>query len=181
MGRIFSPSVLVLIVIIIIIVIVIPFLGKLIYPFHYHDEIVKAGETYSFEPHFIAALIYVESKFYKNAVSQRGARGLMQIMPQTALWITGELKWPDFHSDLLFDPVVNINLGTWYLGNLRQEFGDLNLVLAAYNAGRGNVLRWVDEGIWNGDLQDLDSVPFKETRDYIRKFWKIYTRYKILY
>lgn len=157
------------------------YLGRLFYPFYFKEEIISQAETYDFDPCFIAALIRVESKFNPYAISKRGACGLMQVMPSTAAWIVEKKGWEPLEEQRLFDSDVNIKLGVWYLDNLCQEFIDLAPVLAAYNAGRGNVKQWLEGEIWDGSLEDLENIPFAETRAYVRKVWQTYEKYRRLY
>ncbi len=105
----------------------------------------------------------------------------MQIMPDTGMWIAQQLQCEEFNKELLFDPEINIRFGTWYLGNLNQEFGDeLIVVLAAYNAGRGTVNKWLKED-WDGKEQTIDKIPYKETREYLKAILRVYKFYKRLY
>ncbi len=157
------------------------YLGRLLYPFYYKEEISAIARQYNFEPCFVAALIHVESKFNPKAVSKRGACGLMQIMPATAEWIAEKQGWESLDLDKIFQLDTNLMLGVWYLHNLVEEFNDLVPVVAAYNAGRGNVNKWLQEGIWDGTLDTIDRIPFSETRQYVQKVWKTYRRYLILY
>jgi soluble lytic murein transglycosylase len=123
----------------------------------------------------------VESKYYPNAVSKKGARGLMQIMPRTGEWVAQQLDLEGFHPDYLFDPEINIKIGTWYLSYLMKQFnGDLTLVLAAYNGGQGNVRDWLQQRNSNKE-NDLEDFPFRETRQYVIKINRVYRVYKRLY
>jgi soluble lytic murein transglycosylase len=76
---------------------------------------------------------------------------------------------------MLFDPEVNIRFGTWYLSNLAKEFdGNLVLVIASYNGGRGQVSRWLEQGTWSGRYEDRADIPFAETRLFLFKVWRTY-------
>jgi soluble lytic murein transglycosylase len=87
----------------------------------------------------------------------------------------------EYDLEMLQDPSTNLKLGTWYLAFLRQEYGgDLVLTLAAYNAGRGNVSKWVKEDGWAGG-EDIDSIPFPETREYVKKVLRLYDKYREVY
>jgi len=129
----------------------------------------------------VAAIIYVESRFEPSACSSKDAMGLMQITPNTGKWIASRLGIEKYDDKMLLDPQTNIEFGIWYLDDLRKEFkGDIQLLLAAYNAGRGNVKQWVDSGlIKNGS--DASAIPFAETRNYINKVMEAYEHYKKLY
>ncbi len=158
-----------------------PQVGRIYYPFQYREEIENLGRIYDLEPELIAGLIHVESKFNPAAESRRGARGLMQIMPATGIWAAEALEMPDFNSDKLFDPLINLEIGCWYLAGLRDEFSNITLALAAYNAGRGNVRRWIESGIWDGTQENLEDIPFLETRLYVNKVERTWQRYRALY
>lgn len=154
---------------------------RLVYPLKYEDLIIEKANKYQLDPYLVTALIYVESKFLLDAKSHKGAIGLMQIMPDTARWISAQMPYNNFTEDLLFDPEVNIEFGSWYLADLIKEFGNERIiVLAAYNAGRGNVKRWLEEN-WDGQHTSIEILPFKETRDYIRQIIKVYEIYKKIY
>ena len=142
---------------------------KFVYPLQY-DYLVRqyAYET-KIDPALAASVILVESKFDERASSQPGAHGLMQVMPDTAQWIADEMGMTDYTPDKLSDVRTNIRLGTWYLAYLLKEYdGNQILALAAYNAGRGHVDSWVREYGWTKDFQEIEKIPFSETREYVR-------------
>ena len=103
----------------------------------------------------IAAIIKVESDFDTNAVSPMNAKGLMQIVPDTGKWISERLE-EEYHDDKLHDPDYNIHLGAYYYEYLYEHFGDVEIALAAYNGGMGNVEEWLkDPNIsYHGDKLD---------------------------
>ncbi|MDH7577996.1 MAG: lytic transglycosylase domain-containing protein [Bacillota bacterium] len=155
---------------------------KLFYPWPYRQEIMTSASRFQLDPHVLAALIRVESRFDPHAQSAAGARGLMQVMPNTAAWVARQIGLQDFHPDLLYQPEVNLLIGSWYLSHLLQEFqGNLPASLAAYNAGRGNVRAWLKTGQWKGTSDDLQRVPFPETQVYLRSVLRDYEIYKYLY
>lgn len=152
------------------------------YPLSYQTLIKKYSEKYDVDPYLVAAIINVESKFDKNAVSNKNARGLMQIAPITGKWASEELNIDDFDVEDLFDPELNIMIGSWYLNILSQEFdNNLQLILAAYNAGSGNVVRWLQNKMYSEDGKSLMIIPFTETKDFVNKVQKNISIYKILY
>jgi|LFRM01.1.fsa_nt_gb soluble lytic murein transglycosylase len=157
-------------------------LGRLFYPLHYEAEIRAAAAANRVDPLLVAAVIYTESSFKPGAESPRGARGLMQLMPETAHWVAGQAGYPAYAPEMLYEPRCNIELGTWYLADLLVTFsGDLVIALAAYNGGRGEVSRWLENEIWDGTAANLEQVPFAETRHFVRRVLKTYQRYTELY
>lgn len=156
--------------------------GKFLYPFPFEEQIVAAAEEHGLDPLLIIAVIRVESKFNPLTISQKGARGLMQVMPETGRWAASKMGWEHFQPEQLFVPEANIRIGTWYLANLRAEFnGNLTPALAAYNGGRGHVARWLKEGIWNGNENMLGDIPFPETRSFVLRVRNDYRMYRLLY
>ncbi len=152
---------------------------KLFYPMPYSDKIFKYATGSDVNPYFLTAIMKTESNFDPDAVSPKGARGLMQIMPDTGEWIAMQINLYPFHPDLLFDPETNIRMGAWYIASLEDEFaGSQIIALAAYNGGRGNVTKWLRENKISGNLSDIAAVPFPETRNFISKVllnYKVYT------
>lgn len=155
--------------------------GRLVFPFPFREEIERRAEYAGVDPQLVAALIYVESKFNPKARSTKGARGLMQIMPETAAWVSAQ-KGLDLQEEDLDRPEVNIPIGVWYLSYLFREFnGDRVLALAAYNAGGEKVKAWLASGAWSGRVNDLHSIPYLETRRYVAKIMRTYCVYRYLY
>ena len=169
-------------VILIVIIINIKSIFKIFYPVKYENQIIKYSQKYNLKPCLVAAVIRTESNFNEKAVSHRDAKGLMQIMPDTALWIAENMQVSNFNMETLYDTEVNIAMGCWYLNNLNTEFnGDMNLVLAAYNGGRGNVQKWLKDKEYSIDGKSLDLIPFEETDKYVKKVNTNYNIYLKLY
>ncbi|NLC11961.1 MAG: lytic transglycosylase domain-containing protein [Firmicutes bacterium] len=146
------------------------FISKRIYRIKYRDEIFYYAEANQLDPYLVAAVIQVESNFNPRARSPKGAVGLMQLMPSTARWAAEMMGLDDYSEELLLDPQYNIKIGCWYLNNLLQTFeGNRYAALAAYNGGRGEVMRWLQEGIWDGSLKNYRDIPFPETREFVKK------------
>ena len=155
---------------------------RLVYPFHYRETIVAEAEKNDQDPRLIAAIIWVESRFKKEARSPKGAMGLMQIMPQTGYWVAEQARIDLGSEEDLLDPGVNIAVGTWYFNNLVTLFeGNVYAAMAAYNGGRGHVSRWLETGLWDGTLENVDRIPFPETREFVLKVVKTYERYQKIY
>lgn len=154
--------------------------GKQSYPLNYEDSIVKYAKQFDVDPYFIAAVIKTESGFDKDAVSHAGAVGLMQIMPETGEWIAGKLG-EEYRKENLLIPDTNIRYGTWYLQFLEERFnGDLQLVMAAYNAGHNRVAQWLQDPAYS-DGKVLKSIPYEETENYVKKVNRAYEKYKEFY
>ena len=159
-----------------------PVQKKYIYPYPHQDLVTLYAEANGVPPALVASVIKHESKFLNDVHSSRGAIGLMQIMPETAEWIAGELEDPDFNLQALHDPEMNIRYGTWYLALLTREFNDNQvLALAAYNAGRGIVHAWMEEYEWSWDFKNTSLIPYPETRLYVERVLKDKHHYEILY
>ncbi|MDR2736343.1 MAG: lytic transglycosylase domain-containing protein [Gracilibacteraceae bacterium] len=153
-------------------------ISKLGYPFSYSDYIKKYADANGLDPLFVAAVIREESRFQPNAVSAKGACGLMQLMPATAEEVARKMGETSTKTSLM-QPENNIRYGTAYLASLMKKYdGDLVLSLAAYNAGSGRVDSWVarKKGAFT-----VGDIPFQETRDYVRKVLESYKRYQELY
>lgn len=152
------------------------------YPTPYKDLVTQYCAEHNVDPFLVTALMRVESRFRPHVVSEKGARGLMQVMPDTGRWVAQELGMDGFDPEMLHDPRINLRIGTWYLASLEREFGgDKVIVLAAYNAGRGNVRKWLDTARWTGRIEEIDRIPFPETRDYVRKVLRFYETYVRVY
>jgi soluble lytic murein transglycosylase len=155
---------------------------KWMYPIYYPEEIKKASEKYNINPYLILAIIQTESKFLHQNTSKKGAIGLMQLMRQTADWIIEKGGYSDDTERSIHEPAVNIELGSWYLRYLIDLFdGNLVAAIAAYNAGQGNVYRWLTTGIWDGSMDQVDRIPYGETRHYIQRVIYVYEQYEKIY
>ena len=132
-----------------------------------HDDIIRQqSREKGLDPALVAAVIYEESKF-RDQTSRAGARGLMQITPATADFIAGRSGGTRFVQEDLADPQINIAYGTFYLRYLLDHYGGLEApAVAAYNAGHGNVDRWVDAAGGRDEFGTGD-IRFPETRAYV--------------
>lgn len=158
------------------------FLKKTAYPMPFKDRVFYFSNLNNLDPYLVTAIIRVESGFKPKANSVRGARGLMQIMPETGQWAAQQLALASFELSQLDDPERNIQIGCWYLRQLWSEFnGNYPLMLAAYNAGPGRVNTWILAGQWDGHWETLGNIPFAETREYLEKVNADYQMYVRLY
>jgi soluble lytic murein transglycosylase len=137
-----------------------PWYERIRYPLDYSQYVRVHAAEHGLDPAFLAAVIYSESKFHADAVSSSGAIGLMQLTPTTARGIAIRTGGSAFRTQDLYDPDINIRYGAWYLDNLFKKYGSETLVLAAYNAGQGNVDRWRARG---------EGIQFPETRAYVKR------------
>lgn len=154
-----------------------------LYPIAYEEEMQYHAQKYQLDTQLIAAIIRVESNFQTGQASNKGASGLMQIMPNTADWIIKQAQLNELSSDHLLNSIdSNIELGSWYIDYLLKKYNNqLVIAIAAYNAGPGKVDSWLKEGIWDGSLADIDQIPYGETRKYVQKVIYYYNKYKEIY
>ena len=137
-----------------------PWFERIRYPLRYSEYVRVHARRNHIDPALLAAVIYQESKFDAGAESRSGAIGLMQLTPATANGIAIRTGGSQFRTADLLNPEINIRYGAWYLANLFRKYGDERLVLAAYNAGQGNVDRWRAE---------RKPIEFAETRAYVER------------
>lgn len=157
-------------------------IGRKIYPLKYQEYIKQYSAEYDIDPYLVASVIKVESNYNKHALSNKNAVGLMQLTPTTAKEVAEKMQIENFTPDMLLDAELNIKMGCWYLHNLKEEFGEnTELILAAYNGGRGNVRKWLKNNENSKDGENLHYIPFKETDKYVKKVKVNYNIYKYLY
>jgi soluble lytic murein transglycosylase len=145
---------------------------RLWHPLHYEDIVLGHARNYRLDPALLAAVIYQESKFHSDARSDRGAVGLMQLLPATAKGIAARTGGTTFRVDDLYDPEINVRYGAWYLRHLLDKYGSERLALAAYNAGQANVDRWRARRI---------PIQFEETRDFVERVEHLKDTYRHAY
>ena len=157
---------------------------KILYPKTYSEIISVYANEYSVEENLIYAVIKAESNFNNEAVSNKSAIGLMQIVEGTAVEVVKrngiELNTENIKQELL-DIDNNINIGTKYLSMLLEQYGNVEVALAAYNAGIGTVNNWIEKQIIQADGSDIENIPYKETNNYVRKILRDYDIYNYLY
>lgn len=154
------------------------------YPTRYKEIVEIQANKSEIDPYLVFAIIKKESKFNKNAISNKDAKGLMQIMDSTASDIL-KANTDIFTTDQIdiFDAKINISIGTIYLKQLVDRYnGDIVMAVAAYNAGLGNVDKWKkDSNIFQDGTLIIDNIPFEETRNYTSTVIKYYNGYKRSY
>ena len=141
--------------------------ARLWYPIEHVQVISAEAEASGVQPDLIAAVIYQESKFTEDARSDRGAVGLMQVLPETARWIHRQPGAPSAAPERLAEPAVNIAYGVWYLHYLIDKYGSQDLALAAYNGGETNLRRWIADARGAGHALSVAEIPFSETRGFV--------------
>lgn len=151
---------------------------KLIYPKKYSEYVTEYAKEFKIDENLVYSIIKAESKFKEDAISYKGAKGLMQISDITRDWAIEELELDEIN---IFNPEINIRIGCWYLNKLYKEFGKLDLVIAAYNGGSGNVNKWLSNDDYSKDGNKLHNIPFKETSNYVQKVKKNYENYNKIY
>lgn len=157
---------------------------KIMYSKKYENLVVIYSEKYQVDSDLIFALIKAESNFNSSAVSGKGAKGLMQLMEETAKDVSKktDLKIePDEIGEKLLQADVNIELGTKYISILLEKYNNTAIALTAYNAGIGTVDNWIEKGVIKKDGEDIQNIPYKETNNYVRKILRDYKIYKKLY
>lgn len=158
-------------------------LFRAIYKKQYTEYVSKYSTEYNIDENLIYAVIKAESNFDKNAKSNKNAIGLMQLMENTAKDVIQimDLQIEDNQiEEKLQDADTNINLGTKYLSMLINKYNNIQLSIAAYNAGIGTVDKWINNGIIKKDGSDIENIPYKETNNYVRKILRDYRIYASL-
>ena len=157
-------------------------LYRRLYPLYYTDLLQKHTTRYEIDPLFVAAMIREESRYNADAVSYAGAIGLMQIMPANGPEFASRLKIPRFNTKMLYNPDINIQMGSWYMKSLMNQFDNNHaLVAGAYNGGPGRMRRWIKAK----QIPDLDEfiedIGIDQTRRHIKKVIDSYIIYQQLY
>ena len=154
------------------------------YPLEYRNEIQRVSREYNLSPALIASVIRNESSFRPSVESDVGARGLMQLMPETAEWIAHKLKIENYSFDQLYEPETNIRFGCWYLNYLSTLFhGDPLCVVCAYHAGQGEISSWLTNPSISSDglTMTVDRLPDGPTKTYAGRVTRDYGIYKAKY
>ena len=154
----------------------------LLYPKAFWDTVAQHAQATSVEPYLIMSIMRQESAFEPAAVSSAGARGLMQLMPETARLVSNRLSLRAVTTSILEEPALNIALGTHYFASLLQRYhSNVVLALAAYNAGPGRVDRWHKQ--WQHLPVDefIEQIPWRETRLYVKLVLRNLQNYERLY
>ena len=138
------------------------------YPIPHREVLAASAKQWDLDEAMVFSIIRQESRFMPEARSRVGARGLMQLMPATARWVARQIPVQPYKVDMLVLPEVNIYMGSYYFRRVLDELGHPLLATAAYNAGPGRARRWRDERALEGAIY-AETIPFPETRDYVKK------------
>ncbi|HEX6078092.1 MAG TPA: lytic transglycosylase domain-containing protein, partial [Methylomirabilota bacterium] len=154
---------------------------EMFYPLGWRDALTAAAGRASVDPFLVAAVVREESSFYPAARSRVGARGLMQLMPDTGRAVAQSRQIPFPDATVLDQPITNLELGSTFFAGLMREFGDPRLAAAAYNAGPTRVREW-----WAGRRSDdlevwVDQIPYNETRAFVKRVMLSYEEYRRIY
>jgi soluble lytic murein transglycosylase len=148
------------------------------YPLAFWDIVEPLAKKYSFDPFIILSVIREESHFDASARSVAGARGLMQLMPQTAFTLDRKLQLGVQNTSQIHDVQNNLQLGIYYLKSLLNEFHSVPHVLAAYNAGKRTVWFWENRRNYTAVDEFIEDISYPETRRYVKKVLKSYFQYR---
>jgi soluble lytic murein transglycosylase len=155
---------------------------RLAYPLPYKDPLWTYSFKHEIDPYLLAGLIRQESEFNAKVVSRANAHGLTQIMPATGRELARRLGIKGFTSKMLFEPAVNLQMGSFYLKSLIDSLGgNLAQALASYNAGKGRVTEWLGRGEYRDPAEFVESIPFNETRGYVQSVLRNAGIYRRLY
>jgi soluble lytic murein transglycosylase len=152
------------------------------YPVLYRDELVRNARQRKIDPRFLLAIMRQESVFKARAKSPAGARGLLQLVYDTAVKYNKKAGYPNLHPDDLYSPAVNIAIGAEYVADLADEFdGMYEAVAASYNGGEDNAARWLNRSRPKEPGIFASEVGFAETKNYVFKVMNNYRAYRELY
>ena len=151
---------------------------KWIYPLKYEECVSRCSAAFGLDSSLVYALIKTESGFDERAESRAGALGLMQLTPKTAAFVAVKLGAKEYD---LFDADPNILFGSYYLWYLSRRFKETATVLAAYNAGEGNVSSWLKDENYSADGVTLKKIPYGETRAHVKKTLKFKEKYESIH
>lgn len=171
-----------LIAVIIAVTAFVPLMKKWIYPLKYEEIILQEAEATGADPFLVMAIIRTETKFNPKKQSHKGAKGLMQIMPDTADDIIKRGNFSLSMKEELEDPRVNIRMGSWYLADLSRDLQTNNvaIIAAAYNSGPNRIKKLLSSGKWDGNPNNTEAL-YGETRHYVQRVIFYYENYKSLY
>ncbi len=152
------------------------------YPVMYRTELLRHAKAHKIDPRFLLAIMKQESSFRANAKSPAGARGLLQLVFDTAIKYKDDAGYPNLQPDDLYDPGINVAIGSTYVKELKDEFGGLyEAIAASYNGGEDNAARWLNRSKPRDAGVFAAEVGFAETKNYVFKVMNNYRVYRELY
>ena len=152
------------------------------FPLPYRAELERYAKQNDLDPFLLAALARQESEFNPKAISNANARGLTQILPSTGRELSRRLHVPAYSTARLFQPQINLQLGSYYLKSVADSLGGRwEAALAAYNAGLTRAKEWSTWGEFREPAEFVETVPFSQTRDYIQIVLRNASIYRRLY
>lgn len=155
---------------------------RLAYPLPYREDLERFARSNDLDPFLVAGLIRQESEFKATAVSRAKALGLMQVMPPTGREIARKVGVKNFRTNMLLDPKISLQFGTYHLKKwLDAEGGRVEVTLAAYNAGKTRADRWIKRYDFREPAEFIETIPFLETRDYVQSVLRNADFYRRLY
>jgi soluble lytic murein transglycosylase len=154
---------------------------EMFYPIGWRAEMTSAATRAGLDPFFVAAVVREESSYDPRARSRVGARGLMQLMPDTARPLARAQGLAFREGALLYDPGANLEMGTTYIAQLVRDFGEPRVAVAAYNAGPRRAREW-----WAARRSDdvevwVEQIPFNETRAFVKRVMLSWAEYRRVY
>ncbi|MBI3678862.1 MAG: transglycosylase SLT domain-containing protein [Acidobacteria bacterium] len=155
---------------------------RVAFPLPYRESLERNARQKSLDPYVLAGLIRQESEFNPRAVSRTSARGLTQVMPSTGRQLSRQTGMNRYSTQMLFEPEVNLKLGAHYLHQLLASLGGKwEETLASYNGGKSRVMRWLGWGEFREPAEFIETIPIKETRDYVQIVLRNASVYRKLY
>lgn len=149
-----------------------------LYPLKHKNTIIKYSNEVNVPSYVVASIINSESSFNSKVVSNKGAVGLMQVLPTTAMWVCEKLG-EDYEYEKLFKPEFNIKIGTHYLSYLITKFNNLDTAIVAYNAGEGIVSKWLKIAQYSDNGEQLTTIPYNESKNYLNKVKNGFNVYRV--
>jgi soluble lytic murein transglycosylase len=148
----------------------------------FRTELLGASKKFKIDPRFLLAIMKQESSFRSDAKSPAGARGLLQLVYDTAIKYKSPAGFPNLQPDQLYSPSINISVGAAYIAALKAEFGGLfEAIAASYNGGEDNAARWLNRSRPKEPGIFTSEVGFAETKNYVFKVMNNYRAYRELY
>jgi soluble lytic murein transglycosylase len=151
------------------------------YPAPYKNELIRFAKSRNIDPRFVLAIMKQESSFKANAKSPSAARGLLQLVMDTALKYNKQCGLPTLQAEQLYTPEININIGAYYIGELKRQFNIYEAIAASYNGGEDNAQRWLNRSKPKENAIFTSEVGFSESKNYVFKVMNNYRVYRELY